>query len=92
MLLGACAHTDATTSGSGLQVSGNAVTAALVAGVIIAGTMSERDDPPPRYRSISEWFWGPPAPAMDPGRTVSEQDCSKPIPPERKMLGNLKCR
>jgi hypothetical protein len=105
--LGACAHADVavdsrsaatsgstvTTSGVGLHVSGNAVAAALAVGVIVAGTMSERDDPPPaRYQSLSEWFSGPPAPQMDPGRRVSERDCTKPMTPEEEMRGNLRCR
>jgi hypothetical protein len=101
--LGACAHADVavdsrsastsgstvTTSGVGLHVSGNAVTALIAAGVIVAGTLSERDDPPPaRYRSLSEWFSGPAAPAMDPERKVSEQDCTTPP----IGGGNLRCK
>ncbi len=82
------------TSGAGLQVnaSGGAA-AALAAGVVIAGTVHDvNNPPPPRHESFSEWFWGRPAQEMDPDRTVSEQDCTKPITPEGETSGNLKCR
>jgi hypothetical protein len=105
LLLASCAHTDialnsgappaagtsVVSSSAGLQVnaSGGAA-AALLAGVLIAGTVHDLNDPAPRpeYRSFSDWFWGRPAPRMDPGRTVSDQDCSKPI----ESSGNLRCR
>ena len=90
VLLGGCAHTgialnsdgsqrvssgaSVTTSRAGLQVNaGGGVAAALIAGVPIAGTVNDLDNP---------------APAMDPSRTVSEQDCSKPV----AASGNLRCR
>jgi hypothetical protein len=105
--LGACAHADVavdsrsaatsgssvTTGGVGLHVSGNAMAAVLAAGVIVAGTLSERDDPPSSgYHSISEWFSGPAAPKMDPRRRVSERDCTQPMTPEEEKQGNLRCR
>ena len=106
LLLGACAHSDVginsrsvsapgstlTSSGASIQVSGSAMAAVLAAGVIVAGTLSERDDPPARYHSLSEWFSGAPAPEMEPGRKVSEQDCTKPLSREAEMRGNLRCR
>ena len=87
IVLGACAHTDvaihssgATQVRSGASVQVNAsggLAAALVAGAIIAASVSEPDD-----------FAGAPVPAMDPNRKVSEQDCTRPV----TGSGNLKCR
>lgn len=83
--------THVVSSGAGLQVnaSGRAATAIVAAGVVAATVQDLRDpEPMPRYRSLSDWFWGRPAPQMDPTRTVNEQDCTKPI----EGAGNLKCR
>ncbi len=83
--------TSVVSSGAGLQVNASGgLAAAIVAGVVIAGTAHDLDNPPPppRYESFSDWFWGRPAPTMDPDRTVSEQDCTKPI----TGSANLKCR
>ena len=68
--------TSVVSSGVGLQVNASGgVAAALAAGVVIAV-------------SFSNWFSSRPAPEMDPGRTVNEQDCTKPI----QGSGNLRCR
>ena len=78
-------------SGAGLQVNASGGTAAaLAAGVVIAGAVHDLNNPPPppRYETFAEWFWGRPAPQLDPDRAVSEQDCTKPI----TGAGNLKCR
>jgi hypothetical protein len=97
LYLSGCAHTDgAVNSGSGslttragLQVNASGgLAAALAAGMIIAVGMSQPSEPAPRYRSLAEWFAGPPAPEMDASRSVSEQDCSQPI----LGTGNLRCR
>ena len=83
--------TSVVSSGAGVQVNASGgLAAAIVAGVVIAGTAHDLNNPPPppRYESFSDWFWGRPTPAMDPDRTVSEQDCTKPI----AGSGNLKCR
>ena len=80
-----------TTGSAGLQVNASGgVAAALVAGVLIAGTVNDLNNPAPTadYRSFSGWLWGRPTPAMDPSRTISEQDCSKPV----ENAGNLRCR
>jgi hypothetical protein len=85
------AGTSAVSSGAGLQVNASGgLAAAIVAGVVIAGTAHDVNNPPPatRYESFSDWFWVRPTPTMDPDRTVSEQDCTKPI----ATSGNLKCR
>ena len=83
--------TSIASSGAGVQVNASGgLAAAIVAGVVIAGTAHDLNNPPPppRYESFSDWFWGRPAPTMDPERTVSEQDCTKPI----AGSGNLRCR
>lgn len=85
------AGTSGVSSGAGLQVhaTGGAA-AAIVAGAVVVGVAQQASNPQPAssYRSFSDWFWGRPAPAMDPSRTVNEQDCTKPI----EATGNLKCR
>lgn len=95
LLLAGCAHTAASvntvSSGAGLQVhaTGSAAAAIVVTGIAV-GVAQQAGDPQPAYsyRSFPGWFWGRPAPAMDPNRTVSEQDCTKPI----TESGNLRCR
>ncbi len=87
----AASGTSVVSSGARLQVNASdRLAAAIVAGVVIAGTAHNLNNPPPqrRYESFSDWFWGRPTPAMDPGRTVSEQDCTKPV----ESGGNLRCR
>ena len=78
-------------SGAGLQVhaTGGAAAAIVVTGIAV-GVAQQASDPQPAsgYQSFSSWFWSRPAPAMDPTRTVSEQDCTKPIADS----GNLRCR
>ena len=78
-------------SGAGLQVhaTGGAAAALVVTGIAV-GVAQQASDPQRAYghRGFSDWFWGRPAPAMDPTRTVSEQDCTKPITDS----GNLRCR
>jgi hypothetical protein len=80
-----------TSSSAGLQVNASGgVAAVLAAGVIIAAAASEPDEGYawPRFRSIAEWFSGPAVPEMDPSRSISVQDCSRPV----AGSGNLKCR
>jgi hypothetical protein len=87
----AASGTSVTSGSAGLQVNASGgLAAVLAAGVIIAAAAREPDHgfAWPRYRSISEWFSGPAAPEMDPGRPVSEHDCTKPI----QGSGNLRCR
>ncbi len=77
--------------GAGLQVNASSgVAAAIVAaGVVAAAAQDLREpEPQPRYQSLSDRFWGRPAPEMDPTRKVNEQDCTKPI----EGPGNLRCR
>jgi hypothetical protein len=99
VLLVGCAHTDLSvnngssvrTSSAALQVNASGgVAVAIVAAGVAAATVSDLRDPQPmpRYQSFSDWLWGRPAPAMDPERTVAEQDCTKPI----ETSGNLRCR
>lgn len=96
LLLGGCAHTavsvnSGTAHGTSVVSSGGALhvhasggaAAAIVIGATVIGSTAGGGEP-----SFSEWFWQPPAPAMDPTRSVSEQDCAKPI----AGSGNLRCR
>jgi len=91
LLLAGCAHTDialnsgappaagtSVVSGSaGLHVNASgAAAAAFVALGVVAAAIADLRNPRPG------------APQMDPGRTVSDQDCSKPI----ESVGNLRCR
>jgi hypothetical protein len=97
LLLGGCAHSEvavnsgsrSVTTNAGVQVNASGrVAAVLAAGMLIAVGLSEPSEPAPRYRSLADWFANEPVPEMDPSRSVSEQDCSKPI----VGSGNLKCR
>jgi hypothetical protein len=38
---------------------------------------------------LYDGFWARPVPELDPGRRVSEQDCSRPLD---LSLGNIRCR
>ena len=77
-------------SGAGLQVhaTGGAAAAIVVTGIAVGVAQQASDPQPSDYGSFSGWFWGRPAPAMDPTRTVNEQDCTQPIADS----GNLRCR
>ena len=58
--------------------------------MFIAAAAEEARDPRPfpSFSAFSDWFRGTPRAALDPQRTVQEQDCSKPV----ELSGNLKCR
>ena len=85
-LLAGCAHTAVSVNGGSVQrtsVVTSGAAAAIVIGTAVIGSTTDSGEP-----SFSEWFWQRPAPAMDPNRTVSEQDCTQPI----SGSGNLRCR
>jgi hypothetical protein len=76
---------------AGLQVQANGgVAAVVVVGAIVATGLQDSTEPSPfvRYSSFSDWLWPARAPELSPDRTVSEQDCTKPI----QLSGNLRCR
>ena len=69
-----------TSGAAGVQVQGGAALGVvLLTGVIISASTSP---------TFSEWWRGQRAPELNPARTISEQDCTKPI----ELSGNLKCR
>lgn len=83
--------THVVSNGAGLHVNASGgVAAAIVAAGIIAGAAQDlrEPEPMPRYWRFSDGFWSRPAPELDPTRSVTEQDCTKPI----EGSGNLKCR
>lgn len=99
LLLSACsrmqvdARSDAgvANSNASVQVHGSNTLAALVlAGMLIAGAAEDARNPQPfpSLSVFSDWMTPRPAPAMQPDRVISEQDCTRPI-----ALGdNLRCR
>jgi hypothetical protein len=101
LVLGACSHVQidarsdsrpAVSSGSAsVHVQGSNTLAALVlAGMLIAGAAEDARNPQPfpSLSVFSDWMTPRPAPAMQPNRVISEQDCTKPIATD----GNLRCR
>jgi len=101
LLLGACSHVQlAARSDSGAPVSSggasvqvqasNTLAALVLAGMLIAGAAEDARNPQPfpSLSVFSDWMTPRPAPAMQPDRVISEQDCTRPI-----ALGdNLRCR
>jgi hypothetical protein len=80
-----------TSTSAGLQVQASGgVGAVVVVGAIVATALQDFAEPSPfaRFSSFSEWLWPARAPELRPDRTVSEQDCTKPI----QLSGNLRCR
>ena len=100
LVLGACSHVQidarsdsgppAASSGASMHVHGGSLAALVLAGMLIAGAAEDIGNPQP-FPSLSiffDWMNPRPAPAMQPDRTVSEQDCTKPI----ELGDNLRCR
>jgi hypothetical protein len=69
--------------------------AAAVAGALAFAAFMEADAgymdtrPSPSFASPHGWFWARPVPELDPGRKVSEQDCTKPLDLSQ---GNIRCK
>jgi hypothetical protein len=70
--------------------------AAAVAGALAFAAFMEAGDagymdtrPSPSFAGPSGWFWARPVPELDPGRKVSEQDCTKPLDLSQ---GNIRCK
>ena len=67
--------------------TGNALGAVLLGGMLTAAAVEDFREPQPTYPTFSERIWSQPPPlAAD--RTVSEQDCTKPV----ALTDNLRCR
>ena len=100
LAFGACSHVQidarsdsrppVSTAGAAVHVHGGSLAALLLAGMLIAGTAEDirNPQPLPSLSVFSDWMNPRPAPAMQPDRTVSEQDCTKPI----ELGDNLRCR
>lgn len=82
--------TSVTSSRAGLhvQASNGAALAILVIALIAGSAEYDKDRPFPDPRALIPGN-SEPVPALAPERSVSEQDCSKPI---AEFSGNLKCR
>ena len=102
LLLAGCSHAQinassntasgtVTTGGSAsVHVGSRSLAAIVIAGMFIAAAAEDLREPRPlpSFSSLADWFRIPPAPALDPERPVSEQDCTRPI----ELGGNLRCR
>ena len=81
----------AASHGASVHVHGSNTLAALVlAGMLIAGAAEDARNPQPfpSLSVFSDWMTPRPAPAMQPDRVISEQDCTRPI----ELGDNLRCR
>jgi hypothetical protein len=99
LVLGACSHVQvdarsgARTVNSNASVhvhGGNSLAAVGLAAMLIAGAAEDVRSPQPfpSLSVFSDWMNPRAAPAMQPDRAVSEQDCTKPI----QLSDNLRCR
>ena len=103
LLLAGCSHASidassntsspATVTGArvGLHVESRSLAAVVIAGMFIAAAADEAREPRPfpSFATFSDWFRGPPAPELDPSRTISDQDCTRPVDHSR---GNIRCK
>ncbi len=78
-------------SSAGVYVQADgALAAVILAGMVVSAAVEDARNPQP-FPSLSvfrEWMGSSPPPPMDPNRSVSEQDCTKPVNP----AGNLRCK
>jgi hypothetical protein len=97
LLLAGCSHVrvDSTSNTAGgvhanVHVHSRSLAALVIAGLFLASASEEMRDPRPfpSFSALSDWFWGEPRAELDPTRSVSEQDCSRPV----ALDGNLRCR
>jgi hypothetical protein len=70
--------------------------AAAVAGALAVAAFMDAGNPgymdmraPPSFAGPYGAFWARPVPQLDPGRKISEQDCTKPIDVSQ---GNIRCK
>ena len=81
--------------GTGLYVSGhvrgNSLAAVVLAGLLLGAAYDDykSDRPFPSLSVFTDWLRPPPPPTLDPGRHITEQDCTKPVDLTR---GNLRCK
>jgi hypothetical protein len=81
------------TSGqAGLHVQSSALAAVVVTGMVIAAVIDDARQErsfPSFSASFGDWLRGPQAPALAPDRSISEQDCTRPLD---YSLGNIRCK
>jgi hypothetical protein len=68
--------------------------AAAVAGALAFAAFVDAENPDymrpaPYFDGPYGWFWARPVPELDPGRRISEQDCTKPLDLSQ---GNIRCK
>jgi hypothetical protein len=99
LLLAGCSHASihagsnlavGASTGAKVYVESGSLAALVVAGMFMAAAAEDVREPRPYpgFASLSDWWRGPPVPELDPSRTVSEHDCSRPVP----LGANLRCR
>jgi hypothetical protein len=82
--------TSTTSTSVGVQIQSSGLAAAILAASLLAGAIdfSREERPFPNPGALFSPA-PPPAPGLAPARTVSEQDCTRPL---ENSGGNLKCR
>jgi hypothetical protein len=82
-------HYGADVNRARVQVNtGNALGAVLLGAMLTAAAVEDSREPHPAYPTFGGWMWNRPAPPLASDRTVSEEDCTKPV----ELTGNLRCR
>ena len=76
--------TAVSTSSGALQVQGGRPLAVVILGGLLIANVVDGEPGPYMFSDMRIR----PAPQMNPDRSISEQDCTKPI----ELSGNLKCR
>jgi len=74
-------------TGSGAAAVAGALAFAALMDADYRGSMEMRSSP--SFGGPYGAFWARPVPELDPGRKISEQDCTKPIDLSQ---GNLRCK
>ena len=87
LLLAGCSHASIhagsnLASSASVYVESGSFAAVVLAGMFMAAAAEDVREPRPYagFASLSDWWRGPPVPELDPSRTVSEHDCSRPVP------------
>jgi hypothetical protein len=83
--------TTLSTGSAGLQVGASGSAALVVLTVMLVSAATNEWSEPRSVRafpSLSDWWFSPPPPQMSADRSVSEQDCTRPL----ETTGNLRCR
>ena len=79
-----------TSNASAVSIQGGPLGVLLLGSMILAATMDPRlSDSSMNYAMFSDWSAPRTPPEMQPDRSISEQDCTKPVD---FSAGNLRCR